>query len=136
VAPIDGNYSVLLTGSFPAAFPSISQTALIPSGTESLLFEAEPGNGDLVVLVGTQPVTFAAIGSGGNYTLYGANISAWAGKTEQLTFSALQFTSGLNNWELDDIAFSTISITPEPGTVALTAISGLLFCARKWFARR
>jgi hypothetical protein len=38
--------------------------------------------------------------------------------------------------ELDDITFSTTAVAPEPNIVALTAIGGLLFGARKWFARR
>jgi len=137
--PIDGDYSVLLTGSFPGS-AAISQTGVIPAGTQSLLFEAEPVavsfTGPLEVQVGTQSVPITEVGTGPNYTLYGANISAWANDTEQLTFSALQDTTTLNNWELDDISFSTNAPTPEPSIVALTAIGGLLFGARKWFARR
>jgi len=129
---IDGNYSVLLQGGLTASAATISQTDTIPSGTQSLVFEAQPGEGILDVLVGTQVVPFIPIGSGANYTLYGANISAWAGDPEQISFSAL---SGVNNWEIDDISFSPTAV-PEPSIVALTAISGLLFGARKWFARR
>jgi hypothetical protein len=131
--PIDGNYSVLLQGSFPAAAPAISQTSLIPAGTQSLLFEALPSIGSLNILVGAQIVPFADIGSGPNYTLYDANISAWADDVEQITFSALGNSSGPNNWEIDDISFSP---TPEPSVVSLAAIGGLLFASRKWFARR
>jgi hypothetical protein len=39
-SPIDGDYSVVLQGTFSAA--AISQTGLIPSGTQSLLFDAQP----------------------------------------------------------------------------------------------
>src|ERR1700728_2715948 len=54
--PLDGSYSVLLTGSFASA--SISQTGLIPAGTQSLFFDAEspPENGTLAVVIGTQTV--------------------------------------------------------------------------------
>jgi hypothetical protein len=39
--------------------------------------------------------------------------------------------------ELDDISFSTnVVASPEPNLVALSAIGGLLFGARKWFPRR
>jgi hypothetical protein len=131
-APIDGNYSVLLQGSFDSSVPAISQTGLIPAGTQSLLFEAQPGVGALHVLVGTQLVPFAAVGSGPNYTLYGANISAWAGDTEQLTFSAQEFTSQLNNWELDDISFSPQSV-PEPSPLALAGVGALLFALCRRF---
>jgi hypothetical protein len=136
LAAIDGNYSVFLTGS--TAPVSISQVGPIPSGTESLLFDAQQGtggggNGTLAVTVGTQTVPITLLATEPTYTEYEANISAWAGDTEQLTFSASEAASGLNNWELDDISFSA---TPEPNIFTLTAIGGLLFGARKWFARR
>jgi hypothetical protein len=138
LAPIDGTYSAVLTGSGVPSAASISQTGLIPAGTESLLFEAEPLQsgtpGPLEVQVGSQVVPFFAVGTGPNYTLYGANISTWADAPEQLTFSALE--DGLNTWELDDISFSTTAVTPEPSIVALTAIGGVLCGARRWFARR
>jgi len=124
--PIDGNYSVLLQGSGVSSLPAISQTGLIPAGTQSLYFEAQAGVGALDVLVGTHVIPFAAVGSGANYTLYGANISAWGGDTEQLTFAAQESTSGLNNWELDDISFSTQAV-PEPSSLALTGVGALLF---------
>ncbi len=134
LAPIDGNYSVFLQGSGVPSAASISQTGLIPAGMQSLLFEAQPGTGPLDISIGGQNIPFTAVGTGVNYTLYGANISAWAGDSEGLTFSALEGSLGLNNWEIDDISFSTTP-EPEPSIVTLTAIGGLLFGARKWFAR-
>ena len=130
---IDGNYSVLLTGSGVPSLPAISQTGLIPAGTQSLLFEAAPGLGTLDVLVGSQIVPITAVGSGANYTLYGANISAWADDTEELTFSAQDTTSGLNNWVIDDISFSTQAV-PEPNPFALTGVGGLLFALYRRFS--
>jgi hypothetical protein len=137
--PIDGNYSVLLQGGLNSSTltpepASISQTGLIPAGTQSLLFEGVPGNAPLDIYIGSQIVPYTAVGIGPNYTLYGANLSAWEGQTEQLTFSAPS-TPEENNWEIDDIVFSTTPV-PEPGIGALTAIGGLLFGARKRFARR
>jgi hypothetical protein len=137
-APIDGNYSVLLQGSFSSSLPSISQTGTIPAGTQSLLFEADalPTGfpGALELQIGTQTVPFAAVGTGPNYTLYGANISEWSGETEQLTFTALESpAAGLNNWEIDDISFSTTTV-PEPSPLALTGVGGLLFALYRRFA--
>lgn len=133
--PIDGNYSVLLqggAGNGGSAAASISQTELIPAGMESLLFEAQPGDATLEVLIGTQDVPITAIGNGPNYTLYGANISEWAGDTEELTFSAVGEDSSPNNWEIDDISFSTTAV-PEPNAVFLLGIGGLMFTFyRKW----
>jgi hypothetical protein len=131
------NYSVLLQGGFTASAASISQSGTIPAGMQSILFEAHAGSGTLDVIVGTQIVPFAAVGSGPNYTLYGADISEWAGDPEQITFSALQDLSVANNWTIDDISFSPNAV-PEPSIVALSAMGGLLFGARKClrFARR
>jgi hypothetical protein len=129
--PIDGSYSVLLTASF--ATVAISQTSLIPTGTQSLYFEAQPGLGALNVLVGNQNIPFAAVGTGPNYTLYGANMSAWAGDIEQLTFAAQEFTSQLNDWELDDISFSSQAV-PEPSPLALTGVGTLVFALYRRYA--
>lgn len=131
---IDGNYSVLLQGGGTASAASIVQSGTIPAGMQSLLFEAQPGLGVLNVLVGTQIVPFAAVGTGPNYTLYGADISEWADDPEQITFSALEAPPYPNNWTIDDITFSPNAVS-EPSIVTLTAIGGLLFGVRKWFAR-
>jgi hypothetical protein len=135
-APIDGNYSVVLQGGITASAASISQTGLIPAGTQSLLFEAEPPQGfvagPLEVMVGAQRVPFTEVGTGPNYTLYGANISAWAGQTEQLTFSALQ-DSQVNNWIIDDISFSPTAV-PEPSPLVLTGGGALVFALYRRFA--
>jgi len=129
---IDGNYSVLLQAYPPGSVVSISQTDLIPAGSQSLLFEANRDTAAFELFVGTQIVPFSAVGSGPNYTLYGANISAWADDTEEIAFTVLGGSPN-NNWELDDISFSAV---PEPSIMGLSAIAGLLFSARKWFARR
>ncbi|HUD49143.1 MAG TPA: hypothetical protein VMR33_20105 [Candidatus Baltobacteraceae bacterium] len=130
--PIDGNYSVLLQGGPSSA--SISQTGVIPAGTQTLLFEAE-SSGPLDVFIGGQDVPFSAVGSGPNFTLYGANISAWQGQPEQLTFSVLAGSAAFNSWELDDISFSTQAI-PEASPLVLTGTAGLLFALYRRFAAR
>ncbi len=124
---IDGNYSVLLTGSISSA--SISQTGEIPPGTQSLLFDAEPfpRGGPLVVTVGNDNLTLFPIQIGANFNVYGANITAWGGQTEQLTFTAVGNNTTFNVWEIDDISFSPTAVVPEPNPFALTAIGGLLF---------
>jgi hypothetical protein len=109
---------------------------LVPEGTQSLLFETEHPNsvssGQLQVEIGTEVVPITAVGSGPNYTLYAANLSAWGGQTEQLTFSALEDLSGLNNWEIDDISFSPNAV-PEPNSLVLTAVGGVLFAMCRRF---
>jgi len=130
---IDGNYSALLQGGVTASDASLSQAGLIPASAQSLLFEAN-GVGPLEVLIGGQSVPYSAVGSGPNYTLYSANISAWAGDTEQLTFSALEGGGGSYYWHLDDISFSPTA-TPEPNTLALIVMGGAAFAVRQWRKR-
>jgi hypothetical protein len=131
LAAIDGNYSVLLQGGLTASSASISQMALIPAMTQSLLFEADPGSGPLTISIGGENVPFAAVGTGPNYTLYSAHISAWAGNDEALTFSALE-SDGLNNWLIDDISFSPV---PEASPILLTGIGGLAIAIYRRFRK-
>jgi len=67
--------------------------------------------------------------SGQSYTLYGADISAYAGQSGQLQFTDVYSGQGLNGIELDDITFSTI---PEPSTLALLFMGGMAFGVRSW----
>lgn len=145
---IDGSDSVCLLGGVVENFgpggssltpeaASISQTGLIPSGSQSLLFKAASfGNGPLTVDIGGQSISFAALGGGPSYTLYGANISAWAGQTETLTFSASPGVPSISNWELDDISFSPNSVVPEPNLLGLTAVGGIIFALNRRFGPR
>jgi hypothetical protein len=134
--PLYGDYSILLTASSVSA--SISQTGMIPAGTQSLFFDAQsvPQYGNLAVMIGTQIVPFVPVATEPNYTVYGANISAWAGQTEQLTFSALPVTIALNDWEIDDISFSPTAMVPEPSPLALAGIGTVLFAIYRRVAQR
>jgi hypothetical protein len=131
--PIDGNYSILIDSN-PLASASISQTGQIPPGSQSLLFEAEPGDGPLMVTVGNDSLSLFPVAAQTGYEVYGANISAWAGQTEQITFTAVPYSIALNFWELDDISFSPTAIVPEPNPLALTSIGGVLFGLYRRFA--
>jgi hypothetical protein len=77
-------------------------------------------------------VSFNPVGNGPNHTLYGANISAWAGQTEELTFLALAGASALDQsaWVIDDISFSPNAV-PEPSLLPLLGIGGLLFAVKR-----
>jgi hypothetical protein len=134
-SPLDGNYSVVLTGGVTSSGASISQTGLIPSGTQTLEFELQLGAASsLEVLVGTQNVPYTLLATGPNYILLGANISAWANQTEQLTFFAPESTQ-LIDYEIDDISFSPTALTPEPNPLFLSGLGGILFAACKWCRR-
>jgi hypothetical protein len=131
---LDGTYSVLLTGGTGEA--SISQTAVIPMEAQSLTFEVEEGlegRGSLAVSIGGQSLSLLPLATEPNYTLYGTDISAWAGAREDLTFEA---SAGfpLTYWEIDDISFSPTAV-PEPTPIALTGIGGIALALSRGLLR-
>ncbi|HAO78406.1 MAG TPA: hypothetical protein DCQ92_05400 [Verrucomicrobia subdivision 3 bacterium] len=125
---INGSFSVgigEITGLYTG---SISQTALVPADAQSLLFKSGTGiSGEsLTVSLGGQDLSYIAISNALNYTLYGADISSFAGHTETLTFMG-----GSGGTLLDDIQFSQIAV-PEPSAISLIWLgSGVLFYVRK-----
>jgi hypothetical protein len=124
--PFEGKYAVVLQGIVPGSTASISQTGLIPAGTQSLFFEGADFGlaGPLTLTVGTQNVPYFPVGSGPNYTIYGADVSQWAGESEPLTFTAVG--GAYSNWELDNLSFSTTAV-PEPDAAVLIGIGGMVF---------
>lgn len=145
VGIIDGDYSVAVqSGAIPVTEnggenASIAQNVTVPSTAESLQFEAYAFGPFSVSFAGDalDPVilSYGQSEDGLPYALFGANLSAWAGHTGQLEFTA-DYEISDPYIVLDNITFSTNSVAPEPSIVALTAIGGLLFGTRKWFARR
>jgi hypothetical protein len=125
---ISGNYSVLLQGGLTDSAASISQTSLTPVTAEAILFKAQysgpPGAGLLSVSMNGQNIPLLFISTGPNYTLYGGDISAFAGQTVQLTFSAPNLSHD-NNWNIDDIQLSNLPV-PEPSVFTLSALGALL----------
>jgi hypothetical protein len=64
------------------------------------------------------------------------DVSPYEGQAGTLEFTALfNYNAGASWLGLAAINFSTTEV-PEPSIVALSAIGGLLFGARKWLARR
>src|SRR5205823_3181830 len=109
---IDGSYTVVLQaglanspgspGELAQTEVSIRQTGLVPLGTESIFFKAAAGFEPLSVSLAGQSIPTVAMGTGPNYTLYGGDISAFAGQTAELRFTALP---PFNNWSIDSIEF-------------------------------
>jgi hypothetical protein len=130
------------TGSFNT---SLSQQGTIPENAESLQLTAwsvTPGNADFSAYFSVSfsgnslsPVLLSSeqspSGSGQFLNVYGFNIESYADQNGQIELTAMYPYAV----EFDDILFSA-SAVPEPGIITLTAIGGLLFGARKWFARR
>jgi hypothetical protein len=131
VGVFQGNYLVILTAGGGGHTASLSQTGLVPDTAKSLLFEAAPnytGSGTFLVSLGGQNLNYFAISTASNYTLYGADISAFAGLTETLTFSDSS-TANFSYEMLDNIQFSA-SPVPEPGSLGLMGISIVFLCWR------
>ena len=125
---IEGQYTVALqAGVDPSTGPpnlisaSISQTGLVPANAESLQFKATPFS--FTVSFAGQTLPLVALGSGANYTLYGADISSFAGQTGALTITALPVAPTLGVF--DSFQFSNQRV-PEPGIMGLSASGALV----------
>jgi hypothetical protein len=127
---IPGDYTAVLQAGFPGSFASIAQTAQIPSGVMSLLFLATPPKlAGWEITIGGRNIPVVEVTAGSRFNEYGANISAFAGMTEELRFTQL-FTSGIGGsmW-LGQIQFSPVAV-PEPCSVGLVSL-GALFASRR-----
>ena len=87
-----------------------------------------------VVTLGGQTVSLSPLQTFPNYTVYGGNISVFAGQSETLTITqnppvGEAAESGL--LEVDDIVFSP-SVIPEPSTWALMLCGATLLGLSRW----
>src|SRR5262249_52988002 len=96
---------------------AIGQTGQIPTNARSLIFWGYSTD----VSFGGQPLSLIVLSITPNYNIYGADISAFAGQTGQLLFTAQPQTLDI----VDNIQFSSNPV-PEPGTLGLFCIGGLL----------
>jgi hypothetical protein len=128
---IQGNYTVLLQPSFPGATDSaaIGQIGLVPITALSLLLDA---NGPISVFFAGQQIPLSVLGTGANYTIYGGDVSAFAGQTGELLFQANAISPSGWGTSLDNILFSNQSV-PEPCALAVGALGTLLFSFRRWW---
>jgi hypothetical protein len=122
---LQGGYSVLLQGGTMAGGlvtgntngASVYQTGQIPSTSLSLTYL---GSGSLQVAFNGQILPSVAISNAAAYTVWGVDISAYAGQSGELRFTSPWLAHGV----LDDIRFSSTAI-PEPETFSLACL-GLL----------
>jgi len=127
--PLQGQFSLLLQGSspfFPPASASIGQTGRIPLNALSITFYLSLDSSFQVSFNG-QNISLLQLSSTSNYGIMGGDISAFAGQTGQLLFTALP---NVGYGGLDNIRFSSSSI-PEPSSLALGALGALLFGFRR-----
>src|SRR6185369_13866491 len=128
---IEDDYTVLLqAGVGGGEVTSLLQSGSIAVGSKSLQFRAAgtgfPGPPDFSVFFTGQELEVLPLSSGPNYTLYGADISAFSGQTGDLRFTALA-----NNLLLDSIGFSPVPV-PEPGVLPLAGIGAALLAFGLW----
>jgi hypothetical protein len=132
---IEGQYTLVLqSGGQPGnetqkVGASVSQTALVPANAQSIQFKAQV-NSDFTVSLGGQMLSLTALETAANYTLYGANISPFAGQVETLTIATLAAPLATGG-QFDSIVFSPSSV-PEPSELALGALGAFLLGFRRW----
>ena len=113
---LQGNYTVLMQGSFSGGtiVPVLAQVGTIPSNAKSITYY---GEGPFTVTFSGHLIPVVPIGSGPNYTIFGGDISAFAGQTGELRLQGGDL--------LDNITFSP-SVIPEPSMLAVFAVGGLM----------
>ncbi|HEX3799744.1 MAG TPA: hypothetical protein VH413_13695 [Verrucomicrobiae bacterium] len=129
---IPGNqYTVVLqaglNGVNGASTASIAQTGLIPSGSRSIIFTAAPPTGPgWSVMLGGQNIPVVPESQQGSYVEYIGDISAFAGQTDELRFTADFSANKLGGMVLDNIQFSP-NLVPEP------SVWSLILCGTAFF---
>ncbi len=128
---VQGKYFAMLWGQFNPTqngtetnTAAIGQTGQIPISARSLTFWGTIGA--LQATFNGQTLNFTTIGNTANYTVYGTDISAFAGQTGQLLFTDPPYGNTFGGPAiLDNIQFSS-SPVPEPNILNLFTAGILL----------
>ena len=133
VTVIQGRYTVQLQPSYPggATSAAVGQVGTVPNTAQSIRFY---GNGPISASFAGQQIPLSVLGSGSSYTVYGGDISAFAGQTGELRFQGIVAPFGFGS-SLDNIFFSDLPV-PEPSTFGLFALGALLLGWRVLGRRR
>jgi hypothetical protein len=132
---LQGRYSAFLQGEYTfnpnAVSVSLWQTGQIPLNAQSMTFWGGDFAATFQITFNGQYIPFGIIGSGANYNIYGGDISAFAGQTGELRFTALPRTES----GIDNIQFSNQPI-PEPSGLVLFGLGTLFLSIYRFTARR
>jgi hypothetical protein len=133
---IEGQYSVVLQpgfdpfGSGQNVGASISQTGLVPASAQSLQFKAFIADSalasDFSVSFAGHNLALVTLGTSSNYTLYGADVSAFAGQVGAVTIAA-SAQPNIAPYYFDSFVFSPSSV-PEPSVMSLAIVCILFYC--------
>jgi len=114
---------------------SLGQMGLVPPAAASVQMKIV-SYGPFSVFLGGQKVEMVSLERGPNYTLYGGDVSSFAGQVAELRITSDLFFSptigGFSQLSLDSIEFSP-QVVPEPSTWVLLGLGGLgiaMFCRR------
>jgi hypothetical protein len=125
-APLQGSFSAVLFGGAFLQSATISQTGLVPSGTLSLQAFMQWSGAAPVIMVGGQTINMLPLQTFPNYTLYGGDISTFAGQVAALSFTEPPPADNPpSELILDNIQFSDQTV-PEPGVFGLFALGAVL----------
>lgn len=120
---IEGQFTVALWGSYGPADLAIAQAGFVPADTRWLLFSASaaaappPPEQVFVVSLDGQTVPVTVLATYSSYSLYGGDVSTFAGRDAELRFTV---PGGyLGTVRLDSIEFSPV---PEPAPVVLFGV--------------
>ena len=125
LTPIKGKFTAMLFGTSifgPQQGAAIGQTGQIPLDALSLTFWGYSSD----VSFAGQALSLVVLGTTPDYYIYGADISAFAGHAGQLLFTVPPNSLSI----IDNIRFLS-SPVPEPSTLALVALGGLLLGLRR-----
>jgi len=131
---IEGHYTAVLQAGFDGlvgvgfADASLAQVGLVPASARILQLKELGAN--FSVTFDGQNIPLSAIGSGANYTLYEGDISAFAGQTGELRFSALTTL----NQPYSGVSFDSVKFTsvPEPSVISLVAACAAVMALAFW----
>lgn len=107
---IEGSYTAVLQAGI-GGDTALSQMGVVPTDTQSLIFKALSANGPFAVSMNGQTLPLRPIGTGGNFTLYEADIRAWAAQNALLQFTVFAVNPHVNN---NFLYLDAIQFVPEP----------------------